>query len=226
MSHSSGVRMFWQLAWIVPSVAAAVALVAWLLTMGSKGSDISGPLSLLVAILTLIFGILTWLLQRSVDSDKIHDPALTGLKNKLRLVLIVALCLISLGAATFSFWRVFNKSDIQVTDLMVVSDGERMQDGEQATIPIPGDPPQRAKLSLIPTLTNPATVGDCVGSAQLQVELVVDGVPGLLLWSFPGEEINFDLEGVTHRADILITPQLQDSACRVDLAVINAVLHN
>lgn len=226
LSDSSKDRLVWQLAWIVPAVAAAIALVVWLLTMGRKGSDISGPLSLLVAILAFIFGISTWLSQRPGRTGNIRRPALTGLKKKMLLMLIVTLCVISLGTATVGVWHVLNKPDIQVTDLMIVKNGEVMHNGEQATALIPGNPPQREKLSLIPTLTNPDMVGDCAGPAQLQVELVVDGVPGLPLLSFPGDEINLDLKGVTRRAHVLITPYLQDSSCRVDLGVEKAVLHD
>lgn len=226
MSNSSRTRMLWQLAWIVPAVVASVALVAWLLTMGPEGSDISGPLSLLVTIITLIFGILTWFSQRSVPLEKIQNPGYNGLSKKLRVVLIIALCVVFLGAGSYSIWSFLNTPDIQVTDLIVVSDGEKMEDGGQATISIPGDPPQREKFSLIPTLTNLATVGDCAGSAQLQVKLVIDGVPGTPLWSFPDEEILFDLEGVARSASVLVTPYLQDSSCRVVLGVSKAVLHN
>jgi hypothetical protein len=101
-----------------------------------------------------------------------------------------------------------------------------MQNGRQATIQIPGTPPQRRHLSLIPTLTNPAKVGDCVMPAQLDIILMSDGRAGQSVSLRAGHEVRLDLTGVTHQAKVIVTLHVQDISCTVDLGVGEAILYN
>ncbi|MGH8574071.1 MAG: hypothetical protein ACREX8_16080 [Gammaproteobacteria bacterium] len=138
------------------------------------------------------------------------------------------LTVIVLGVAgSMAYWTVSRKADIPVTDLAVVSDGQGMHDGGQATIQIPGEPPPRRRLALILTLTNLASVGDCVHPARLDIAPVIDGqrwpsVDGLR----SGRETRLNFTGATRRTGVVVTLHMPDPSCAVDLNVDRAILYD
>jgi EmrB/QacA subfamily drug resistance transporter len=144
----------------------------------------------------------------------------------LRLGALFTVILLSAGGGIF-YWTVSRKTDVPVTDLMVVSDGQGMHDGGQAAIQIPGTPPQRRHLILILTLTNSASVGDCVNPARLDVTPVMDGqqwpsITGLR----SGHETRLDLTGTARHTGVIVTLYVPEPSCTVDLNVNKAILYN
>jgi hypothetical protein len=130
-----------------------------------------------------------------------------------------------LGAIAYRQW--IHKPDIQITDQAKVPDGQAMQDGMQAIVQIPGTPPARRYLAITPTLTNTQSVGNCVGSALLDITLVVDGRRGFEQSEWPPDhELRLDLKGTTQEARVLVTVHMDDTACKVNLGLKEAVLYN
>jgi hypothetical protein len=212
-----------QLIWGIPLLVAACALAVWLLSMGAKGSVIAGTLGLPVGIVGLGIAVLSFLYQ-------IGEYTPPGGKNgaspqRLRLVALVTGVVLGVGGGLF-YWTVIHKTDIPVTDRVLVFSGEGMHDGEQATIQIPGLPPQRRHLAITPTLINPANVGDCVTPARLNLTPVIDGQQREPISVRPGHEARLDLTGVTHQASVLVALYTPDTSCKIDLGVGQAVLYN
>lgn len=138
------------------------------------------------------------------------------------------LTVIVLGVAGGMAYRtVGRKAEIPVTDLVTVSNGQLMHDGGQATIQIPGEPPPRRRLALILTLTNHASVGDCVNPARLDLAPVIDGqqwpsVDGLQ----SGRESRLNFTGATRRTGVVVTLHMPDPSCEVDLNIARAILYD
>lgn len=222
-----------QLSWGLPLLTATCTLAVWLLSMGAKGNQIAGTLSLPVSIVGLTMSILAFLYQTSVTDDD-REGGRNGfpprrLRRKLRRRLRLAALLTGValgGSGGFFYWTVIHKTDLPVTDQVTASSDQEMQDGGQETIQIPGSPPQRRYLSITPTLINSAKVGDCVGPARLDLTPVIDGQHRMPVSVRPNHEARLDLTGVTRKASVLVTLHTPDSSCRVKLGVDQAVLYN
>jgi hypothetical protein len=206
-----------QLIWFPPLLVTAFILTLWSAANGSKGNEIPGTLALTMSTVGLVATALLFCISRKQSEPPIK-----------RLQLGVALfAAISLGACGgFFYWAVIHKTDIPVTDRVAVSGGRGMQNGGQATIQIPGTPPQRRHFALIMTLTNTAQVGDCVNPARLDVTPVIDGEQRQPVSLRPGHEARLDLTGATHQASVIVTLHVQDPFCAVNLGVNQAVLYN
>ncbi|MGH3939039.1 MAG: hypothetical protein ACRDTG_10480 [Pseudonocardiaceae bacterium] len=210
---------------MLPTLVATFALALWLLAKGSKGNEISGALSLPMTIVATAIGVLMFLYQNTPKGDKSGAPP-RSLRRTLRLAALLTGIVMGTGGGVF-YWTVIHKTDSPVTDQVSVTDGQGMRDGGQATIQIPGQPPQRRYLAIVLTLTNPAEVGDCVAPAQLNITPVIDGQQQQPFSVRPGDEAKIDLTTVSHRASVLVTLHIPDqSLCRVDLGVSQAVLYN
>lgn len=222
---NSGVQFLCrQSVWVIPTLVGASALTWWLFSKGSKGSEISSILSPLLAIVSIASSLLMFLYENTPKGDRSGVPPI-NLRRTLRLSALLAGIILGAGGPVF-YWTVIHKQDSPVTDQVSVSDGQGMHDGEQATIQIPGRPPQRDHLAIVLTLTNPAEVGDCVRPARLDITSVIDGRQRQLESVRPDQEIRLDLSEVTHSAAILVTLHTPDPACAVDLRVGQAVLYN
>lgn len=207
--------ILWILIWFIPLTVTVFTLGLWLLAKGSKGNEIFGLLLVPMSIVTL--GIIVLLYQ---ISRKIYTSV-----APLRPAALLTSIVLGLGCSLL-YWTVIHKTDIPVTDRVVVSSGEGMQNGGQAAIQIPGTPPQRSHLALIPILTNFSKVGDCVNPAQLDVTTVIDGQQRRSVRVRPGHEARLDLTSVTHQASVTVTLHVQDPSCTVDLSVGQAILYN
>jgi hypothetical protein len=211
-----------HLFWVVPLLIAACSTTVWLLSLGAKGAGIADTLSFFVGVLALIAAILAFL-SRSTPIPAVDRPMSAGLKL---LLLAEGTMLLGAGVA-LSYWLVVVKPDLQLTGQVAVANGRGLVDGAQASITLPGEPPERRYLSLTPTLVNPRTVGDCVAAAELDITLVVDGK---LQDPSPGHrsnrELRLDLDGVSRDAKVLFTVHMPDPGCGVDLDLSEAVLFN
>jgi hypothetical protein len=211
-------QILWKLIWFLPLVVTPFILDLWLLAKDSKGSEISGTLAFLMSIVTLGIIVLLFLISMK--------PYITVAPPK-PVALLVA---VALGVVCgYLYWTVIHKKDLPVTDLLSASmsvGAQKMQNGSQEIIEIPGMPPQRRHLFLISTLTNAAKVGDCVAPAWLHISLMIDGKQAQSVSVRSGHEARLDLAGVTHQANAIVTVQMQDPSCTVALGVDEAVLYN
>jgi EmrB/QacA subfamily drug resistance transporter len=156
----------------------------------------------------------------------VPQPAVMIGRRKLQLAAVATVILLGAGGG-IAYWTLNLKPEIPVTDLVVVSNGQGMHDDRQATIQLPGTPPPRRHIVLVLTLTNAASVGDCVNPARLDVTPVIDGQQ----WPStdgvqPGREIRLNLTGAVHHTGVVVTLHVPDSSCTVDLQVSRAILYN
>jgi hypothetical protein len=213
-----------QFLWIVPLLLTVSSLVFALLLAGAKGAGVADALSLLIGSMSLVATVLAF--QHSVRGARPVEPprALSASARKLAAGLTTAV--VGAGTALFYFLVVV-KPDVPATDLVEISLGKGMSDNARAELVVPGKPPPRRYFSLTPALVNTKKVGDCVGSAELDITVVRDG-----RWQEPttghraGVEVKVDLGGTTREARIYFTLHVPDSECRVDLALAEAVLFN
>ena len=202
-------------------------MTVWLLAVGSKGSNIIPPLSFAVSVLGLVIAVLVFLYQIGYHrkrGNNVTSPRSLWRRMQLKALLTT---IVLGGSIGLFYWTIIHKPDIPVTDQVAVStSGQGMQDGGQATIHVPGQPPQRRNLAIIPNLINTATIGDCVKPAQLDLTPVIDGQQRQPVKVRPGHEARLDLAGATHQASVLVILHTPDPSCRVDLGVDQAVLYN
>ncbi|RCG31255.1 hypothetical protein DQ384_11020 [Sphaerisporangium album] len=191
-----------------------------LLTMGTKGAEISQTLSLMVGVVGCL---LTFYFRQS-------ETGTITLRPRRRWILS-AVPLVILGMAA-GWWFFIHKPDINVTDLVAVTGGNGMHDKSEAWVALPteGDitvaNSGRDRLALILRLVNPAKVGNCVGPATLNVAPIVDGKWGIPVTVSSGEEARLSLAGVERRAGARVIVNMTDLACVVDLTVAEAILYN
>ncbi len=215
-----------QLSWLLPLLVAICALTVWLMAIGTKSRDIIPPLSLAMSVLGLVIAVLVFLYQIDyppAEDNNVSPPRSLRWRLQLRALLIT---IVLGGSIGLFYWAVIHRPDIPVTDQVAVSSGQGMQDGGRATIHIPGEPPKRRNLAIIPNLINTASVGDCVKPAQLDLTPVIDGQQRQSVKARPGHEARLDLAGAHHQASVLVTLHTPDLSCRVDLTVDQAVLYN
>lgn len=130
------------------------------------------------------------------------------------------------GTAGYVHWN-STRPNIPITTSVEVFYGKGMRDQAQATVVLPGAPPERTHVVFTPVLENPSKVGNCAGSARLDVVAKLDGVESTVHTDLPhAREIRIALTGVTKRAEIMITVHMQDEACTVDLRIKKATLYN
>lgn len=181
-------------------------------------------MSVFIGLASFGLSLISYLFPRSATSA--HSKAVLIRPRRKALLFGAATVILAIGAAV-TYWLAVVKPDMPVTDLAIVTNGDRMTSGKLATIDIPGTPPERHNFAFTPTLTNPSTVGDCVGSARLDVSLVLDGRTTIQKTGLPPqEEIRMDLDGVTRDAQVLVSVDMQDAACEVKLSLSEAVLFN
>ncbi|MGQ0773432.1 MAG: hypothetical protein ACT4NY_03285 [Pseudonocardiales bacterium] len=219
-----------QLKWFFSILAITAAFTVWLLTKDAKGSEIASILSLATTIVSTALTFLMFLYQNTSKGNRKGIPPGNPRRTSR---LLVPLAAIVLGAGVpIYYWTEIHKPNSRVTDQMSVFNGKAMHDGGQATITIPGRPPQHDHLAIVLTLTNHADVGDCVRPAKLDITPiidstpVIDGRPEQLTSVRPGQEVRLDLSDVTRQAAVLVTLDTPDPSCRVELRVSQAVLYN
>lgn len=106
--------------------------------------------------------------------------------------------------------------------------GRRTESCEAVRIGVPGEPPARGHVNLVPVLQNEGTTGSCVSPADIVLTPVVDGVVRRSVTGSSGHAVDVPIENATRDAHILaeIDNLHDDAECRVTLTVTRAVLHD
>jgi hypothetical protein len=147
--------------------------------------------------------------------------------QKRRRIIYAAVLVVLLGGLGGTVWRYTTTSAITVTGTIEVRGHERMGDGDTATIVVPGQPPKRAHITLVPVITNTAATGDCVDPARLVVTPVVDGRPGPSTVVRSGEPARVSIAGAAREVvlQVVVDQSAGDPSCRVNLRIDRAYLH-
>ncbi|HEY0639396.1 MAG TPA: hypothetical protein VGD67_17245 [Pseudonocardiaceae bacterium] len=203
----------------------AFGLVAWLLSLGEKGDHIAGPLSFGVGLAALVVSVLA-LRRGSPVQDDVGTERPPPRRWLVRSVAIASILLLGTGLG-LNYFQFVRKPDLPITNKLVFEGHVNVEPGQVVTIRIPGNPPGRDHLAITPTLVNDRPVGDCVGSARLDVIPRLDGVnrePRTNLR--PGRELRVELDGIQDEALLLVTVRMPDPTCVVSLGVREATLFN
>ena len=160
------------------------------------------------------------------EEESLIDALSASRQGRLRLGALVTTLVLAFSGGVVC-WTVLNKPDVPITDRIAVAGGQGMRDRTSAIIEIPGTLPQRRHLALTLSLSNPATVGDCVHSARFDVSPVIDGqqwppITGVRA----GRETRIDLIAITHQMSLILDLHVADPSCTVNLGVGKAVLYN
>lgn len=159
-------------------------------------------------------------------SGTVARPALSPAAKRRRIIYAVVLVVLLAGLGG-TIWRYVTTSAITVTNTIELRNHERMADGETATVIVPGQPPNRDHITLVPVITNTATTGDCVDPAKLVVTPVVDGRSGESTVVRSGEAARVSIQGATRQVavTIVVDQSAGDSSCLVNLGIDRAFLH-
>jgi hypothetical protein len=215
-------------------VLAVVCVVAYRLEPGESRSPISivslfiTGLSVIVAVVAVVQNI-----PQGPTGPRIVRPfdpsaiAVWARRHKGRAWLAgiaLALVVVSVPLTIRHYTTV---TAIVVTGDIEARDVAGLGDGSAATLVLPGTPPERDHITLVPTITNPAATGSCVDPALLVVTPHVDGQPGESVTVRSGEPAEVSLEGAASRASVTVeVDQSQgDTGGLVDLHIERAVLH-
>ncbi|MGD6749551.1 hypothetical protein [Streptomyces sp. BH105] len=228
--------------WGLGVLVVVSGLTIWLLTMGTKSSNITSVLSLSISLLTyLIPQGLEKLWQRArsrrVDADREPPapdpepnpaPEPTGthrIRRHIRRVAPIALAVLVGIGVPVGVWYGLHKPDANVTDQVHVASGSEMQNGSTAVLSVPKHP-DRDALSLTLTLTNSRDFGDCVVPATLSATSFVDGRATGSVTVRPGKETRLTMGKVERQARVTLLLREPDRSCSVGLGVAEAVLYN
>jgi hypothetical protein len=195
--------------------------------VGDKGS-LPGTVELLAALVSLIatlFGIMVEILARRRAQAANQSP--TNHRPVRWHAILAWFAVGGVGlAAGYVHWN-FTRPEVPITDTVKILYGDGMRDRAQATVVLPDGPLDRSHITLTPRLENPSEVGNCAGSARLDVAVQLDGVKaGVAAGVLPGQDVRVNIDGVVRKAEILITVDMRDDKCVVNLDVAKAVLHD
>jgi hypothetical protein len=211
---------------VTAAITIISALIGVLLSLGKQGTQVAGTLAFGISMMSFLFTLADRLvLSNQALTAGSAPPFSLSRRTVLLLALAASVVIGSLGAV--GYYKLLRRPDIHFANRISVEHDKGLTDTGQATIHVPGDPPTRRYLTLTPQLTNTSPVGDCVGSAHLDVALIRDGrwhTVGTNLT--PRTPINFDLAGTSQDASVAINVYMADTACVVDLDFTEAVLYN
>jgi hypothetical protein len=209
--------------WFLSCCIAAFALAVWLLSLGSKGNEIAENLGLPVSIVGIL---ITVVVASKTEQQQPPDEGDPAPRRRSRWPLLLLAMLVGLSAAG-TYWVLDERSTINVTSDMAVANRLPMRYPGQLILTVPGSPPQRDRIALTLSLSNPSLTGNCVGPARLVLTRSIDGVsqnPPTMARS--GEEVELSLVGATKSATILVEFEIPDPMCSVVVSVERALLFN
>lgn len=216
-----------QLFWAVPLLIGVSFLARWLLGLGSKSGAITDSLSLVVSILNLAVSVLAFLYTVGARPDPVEHEQSVDCRRRPRPLVLAALVVFCGGVLGLLFWQLIHKPDVQATELVKVLSGDKLADGSQAMLVVPGTPPQRRYLSMTPLLDNIGPTGDCEGASRLAFTRIIDGRKESPLTDVVSRtEVILDLGAATQSARVLVDLSADDPECRVELLIQEAVLFN
>jgi hypothetical protein len=186
-----------------------------ILAFGSKSDKILGVLSVGLAVATPFF-------------DRLLDVWLPGEWHFPRdwrvwayIVTIAVVC----GPVGVLTWRLWHKTDENVTDQVRVVGGATMKDRDIARLTFP-NPHKRGWLALIPRLVSKTPSGMCVDRVQLMMRPVVDGVAEPQHVARPGTEARLHLGQVQRSVYVDVVVSVPDQGCVFALQVDEALFYN
>lgn len=209
-----------MLIWLVPSGVAVFALSVYLLSLGSKGNQISETLSLPVALAGFLLSVV---LERRTSRPEPGQPVQA--QRRVRWLPVLITIGLGLGAAG-AYWVLGDRATINVTGEMAAPPVGPLFNQGTLTLPVPGSPPKRSKLALTVSLTNPKATGNCVRPARLTLTPLVDDESRPPVTAQSGVEVELSLAGATHEAKILVELSEPDPECSVVVTVDRALLFN
>ncbi|MGI5170320.1 hypothetical protein ACQEU3_38805 [Spirillospora sp. CA-253888] len=208
----------WFWIWVFFMALGVVILAVWLLSLGAKGDEIGGAMSLPIGIVAIFAPLIIEMVKSGWRFPR----------APLKWIIILAGCATILAgvglSATYWFW--YHKDDVNVTDRISVANGARLRSGGVATLQVPRSP-DREHISLTLALTsNRPEVGDCVVPTTLRLKLTVDGRDWGDATARSGQEVRLPLGKVERSAVLTVAVATSDPTCSVDLRVAEAVLFN
>ncbi|MDQ3405260.1 MAG: hypothetical protein M3548_18025 [Actinomycetota bacterium] len=214
--------------WITLVTVTTGACTVFLLALGSRGSEIAGVLSLIVAVLTVAPSLAAYLRGRT--------PSATP-KPRRHLVIIAIAAAVGVVVASL-YWFVGDQADLNITGDVALSQPSDLGNGSQIELvgratddsSSPFAPPRRDHLVVIFTLHNTKSTGFCVGAAKVDFVVAVDGEPPNyakpVATARSGDEVKLDLSAATKNATVRGVLSIPDEMCRVDLELNRVLLYN
>lgn len=215
--------------WLLSVILFGFGLTIGLLLLGEKGSDVPGPLGLLVSIISVVVAIKYR--PRGPESKSVPDDgnqravAVLPWRIKTAVVSVIVL-LVGISAGTF-YATVIHRVSLPVTDQANIDNGQAMTDGVAAMVNIRTPPDGRNMVAMTLRLINPDKTGNCVGPTRLEVAPVINGSVGSPLPKRPASMEEFRVNIADARqAAVQVRTVNQTQGCRLNLEIVNAVLYN
>jgi hypothetical protein len=213
-----------ELSWIIAVSLLIGAGTVVLVKLGSLGTQIATVLSVTTAVIAIVLPVASTRLTRVVHSRRLNR-LMKPTRWRLRILTLSSTALIAV-AIGMAIWAAGNLSEINITDEMQPTTEQTLRDTMETTIQIPGHPPRRNELTLMPVLTNSSSTGDCVVPARIDVNLFADKEFRTHISANSGQRVTLSLVNIRQNAQIGLTLHEPDSACGVTLRLAEAILHN
>jgi hypothetical protein len=210
--------------WLLSIVLFGFALAIGLILLGAKGSELTGPLGLLVSIISIAIAIK----YRPRASDSEGGSSATPEPAWQVKIAIISVIVLMLGISVGVFYAtVIHKVDLRVTDQIKITNGRNISNGKEATVNILVPPLGREFVAMTLRLSNPDKTGNCVGPTSLEVAPIIDGSVKNPLPRLVASMEEFRL-GIAQakRAAVQVKTVNETEGCRLDLEVADAVLYN
>ncbi|MFC5828159.1 hypothetical protein [Nonomuraea insulae] len=143
--------------------------------------------------------------------------------------MVIAASLIALGTISCSVYFIFFHAPKINLGPLDVQYGQRMMEGTFADIAVPEGASGRNFLTLRFAVQNPSGFGSCITPARVDFIPIVDRIPRgeKTVWrKQPGEEVRLQIGPAKKEVRIRAVLHEADLACRVDLVVTEAILHD
>jgi hypothetical protein len=148
------------------------------------------------------------------------DRAIPAIPRRAFVIAAIVAGVVGVSGVGYAIWQ--NTKDLSIS----VSAGKT--DDRHYTFDVPGHPPERGFLTIVPSLHNTKETGDCEQTATIELRPTLDNHPKDPVTVRPGQRADLPLAGTARDAKIEITvhypPGLE--ACAVDLSIDKAVLHD
>lgn len=131
------------------------------------------------------------------------------------------------SGVAYAVWQ--NSQDIPVQLSIPDGGSGHWTHGTTRLISVPGNPPERDKLTIAISLKNVNATGNCERTAKLDIVPVLDDLPKTPeADQAPGTDIELSLAGAKSKVEVLIGLRYSEGneRCEVDLHVDKAVLHD
>jgi hypothetical protein len=202
--------------WLIFVVILAASMLPLLFLNLDEASQLAGalalPLSVLLVALTTV-------------------PAVRASNRPFpwRRVLVIGSVVVAVvggSGVAYAFWQ--NTRDLPVELSTTGSQPGHWTDGSSILLSVPGAPPERGHLTLVVSLRNVNSTGNCERTATLDFTPVLDDQQkSPISRQMPGREVELSLVGAVRSAKVLVALHYDEGnkRCEIDLYVDKAVLH-